>query len=298
MALGRFAPWFKLRESDTEEHVLYRAWKRMNQAIPRTRRPNLFSLIAREEWDLLIILDACRYDVLRQVCDIGVVSKAISPASCTPTFLQEAYRRQIFDDTVYVSANPQVKKHSPSEGCDLQVVSDTHWDDYLNTVPPERVYDKAAASVHDGNRVVAHTLQPHYPHICEIDGVVSPVVNGLHPREQEKITDTSQIQAALSTGTLSLTDSRRSYEIATRFAWVRARDLAVELSQEGYKTVITSDHGELFGEWGLVEHPCNVSIEELVSVPWFVLEPGDVEKLEESVRTSVDDQLQALGYVS
>ena len=37
------------------------------------------------------------------------------------------------------------------------------------------------------------------------------------------------------------------------------------------KIVITADHGEAFGEKGVLGHPYGVHIRELVEVPWFTV---------------------------
>ena len=38
------------------------------------------------------------------------------------------------------------------------------------------------------------------------------------------------------------------------------------------KIIITADHGECFGEYGLYSHPCDQHVEELTKIPWFVVE--------------------------
>lgn len=35
--------------------------------------------------------------------------------------------------------------------------------------------------------------------------------------------------------------------------------------------MLTADHGECFGEYGVYAHPSGVRIDELVKVPWIVL---------------------------
>jgi bisphosphoglycerate-independent phosphoglycerate mutase (AlkP superfamily) len=84
------------------------------------------------------------------------------------------------------------------------------------------------------------------------------------------------------------------------------------LDDLGGKTVVTADHGNLVGErlspiptrrkYG---HPYGVHTEELLKVPWFVVDsddrrnvssdpPVDLESISDE---TVDERLDALGYV-
>jgi len=83
------------------------------------------------------------------------------------------------------------------------------------------------------------------------------------------------------------------------------------------KSVITADHGNLVGErLGPVPtrrkygHPYGVHTEELVKVPWFILEGETRREIRREIRsepaiesddeniseTELEDQLEALGY--
>ena len=79
------------------------------------------------------------------------------------------------------------------------------------------------------------------------------------------------------------------------------------------KTVITADHGELLGErlWPIpvrqYQHPPGIYVEELVRVPWHVVETGSRKRItaesdvadrgyERLETDELDDQLAALGY--
>ncbi|MFQ5885465.1 MAG: hypothetical protein ACE5IO_10250, partial [Thermoplasmata archaeon] len=41
------------------------------------------------------------------------------------------------------------------------------------------------------------------------------------------------------------------------------------------RVVITSDHGNLFGEYGLFRHPRGLYLPELTQVPWLELQGGE-----------------------
>lgn len=289
--MSHIAPWFYRQRPGDEEKATYRAWKRAWQLIPDLTQSTLFDQIEATDWDLLIILDAARYDTLRDIAT-GVVSKAVSPASSTPEFLKAANRNSVFADDYYLSANPQVERH------DVDAAHIEHadhlWDDRLETIPPGPVYDRAAELVRDGESVVAHTVQPHYPHICRINGDLEPVPGGLHPAETD-IELHDIVQGYLTNGNYALVDARRSYEICTEFAWNEAQAVAQRLRRDGYSIAITADHGEVFGEYGFVEHPVGVSIPPLRAVPWIEFTPAE-DPTSNDEPESIDDRLRALGY--
>lgn len=280
---------------DTGEPFPYRAWKWLLQHKPRIGgRADLFDRLESIDWDVLVLLDACRYDTLDAVADTAVVDCVQSPASATPEFLTKAGRREVFADSVYVSGNPQTDDAYLGENVRHIPVYADQWDDALSTVRPEDIYGAAADEVGDGRPVVAHTLQPHYPHVCEIDGRTVPVPNGVHPASYggEKLSS-GGFQAALASGCVDLETMRKSYVVATRYAWRRASSFAVGMAEEGYRVVISADHGELFGEYGLVEHPVDVRLPKVERVPWVVFEPGTDATTEDDVT----GRLEALGYV-
>jgi hypothetical protein len=142
---------------------------------------------AGEEWDYLVVLDACRYDfferVYREYLD-GSLEKRRSPGSSTPEWVAEAFPDSY--DIGYVSANPFVNgidvaldetKWGSSCGYSWRAtdhfeavydVWNTGWDEELGTVPPEavnRVVAEKRDAIADHDRTVIHYLQPHAPYI-------------------------------------------------------------------------------------------------------------------------------------
>lgn len=63
------------------------------------------------DWDILVILDACRYDLFEAVSDLpGDLERRESKAGNTVGFLRANVAGRDLRDTVYVSANPQFRK--------------------------------------------------------------------------------------------------------------------------------------------------------------------------------------------
>ncbi|MCK5309942.1 MAG: hypothetical protein KAJ64_04785 [Thermoplasmata archaeon] len=138
--------------------------------------------MASEPWDYLIILDACRYDIFKEIYQDylpkGDFKKAIAPSLHTMDWLNKAFP-DYYDDIVYVSANPYVNSKTKVEntiGFDyegtkhfLKVIDawDWGWDDRVGSIFPDKInkgffdnFDK-----YGDKRFVLHYIQPHKPFI-------------------------------------------------------------------------------------------------------------------------------------
>lgn len=276
------------------EPMTYRGWKKLWQTLlPSSWSADLLDRIESTDWDVLIILDACRYDVLADIAEGAAIERAVSPATATPQFLEAALERGVFDETTYVSANPQTDGRRPGNDITHVQLYDDGWDEVLSTVPPSEVYRAVREQLGAGSRVVAHTLQPHYPHICTVGDGPGPVPGGLHPAIHD--IDERHLQSVLANGAVGLGLARRSYRASVRFAWDRAFEFAGDLVADDYTVAITADHGEVFGDWGFVEHPIDIPIAALTNVPWVVVAPHQ-GTTDTGPARSVEDRLADLGY--
>lgn len=95
-------------------------------------RSKSYTRVMNEDWDNLIILDGCRYDVFEETCSMeGQLQPAISPASCTREWLGENFPEE-YPDTVYVSANPQTQIHGVEDRFFKSIrIWDECWDEEL-----------------------------------------------------------------------------------------------------------------------------------------------------------------------
>lgn len=133
--------------------------------------------ITEEDWDYLIVLDACRYDIFKDVYEDylkGDLSKRESSACRTPDWFKAEFDDKEFDDIVYVSSNPHINSQTESKG--IKASENFHkvvdvwfkgWDDDKMTVPPEEVTEAAfqAKSDYPNKRMIIHFIQPHYPYL-------------------------------------------------------------------------------------------------------------------------------------
>ena len=233
-------------------------------------------LIHNTKWDLLIILDACRYDYFKEECKIkGKLKKVISSGKCTTYWLLNTWTG-FYDDIHYISANPYISKYIPPNGWDtfkhfnsIDKVWEWGWDDTIGTVHPEKVVN-AVKNYTGGRRIIAHFMQPHYPYINKI---YIPIRSDRERRTSLlaegkdtniKTTGILYCQAISQFGEDKI---REAYRNNLRLVLEYVEKL-IESIDNRKKIIITADHGELLGENGKWGHPHD-GPELLREVPWF-----------------------------
>jgi len=269
--------------------------------------------IMDEDWDTLLVLDACRYDTFAARNDLpGRLESRRSRGSHTVEFLEGNFAGGTFRDTVYVTASPQLYRNrerlAVSFHATVDIWESEGWDDTHGTVLPETTTDYAlqAHERYPNKRVIVHYLQPHYPFIGAED---------LNTRTFGQDESALDIWGNLMRNNLDVSTERlwSAYEDNLRLTLDAIEPL---LTTVDGKTVVTADHGNMIGErsrpipireWG---HPVGVYTDQLVKVPWFVSErgprrtivAGDAEGEERDderaiPETTVEDRLEDLGYV-
>lgn len=272
--------------------------------------------VMAEDWDSLLVIDACRADLFQEVADPGRYDNyrvVKSKASATPEWMERSFAGREFGDTVYVSANPWVSKIAPDsfhhiyniwlnqydileeELANVEVLGELGLD-FGATITAESVNDQAlnAAEEYPDKRIIAHYFQPHAPYIGSPDGTEKENPEMIHPGKP------------LSEGKVTRDEVWKPYRENLGYVLTHALELADQLPG---KTVITSDHGELFGEWlwpfpvrGYA-HPIGLRLPEITHVPWAVLDDKNRPEItDEGVRSTTVDQdainerLRDLGY--
>jgi len=132
--------------------------------------------IMKEQWDYLIILDACRYDYFDRLYRKyfhGRLTKKISTGSCTNEWRDKSFPDH-YDDVVYISANPQISANLPVYGYlagehfhKIHEIWKTGWDKNSGTVLPETLTNAAVNIIKNtpAKRFIIHYLQPHAPYL-------------------------------------------------------------------------------------------------------------------------------------
>lgn len=266
--------------------------------------------IFAEEWDTLIILDACRYDLFTKRSTLpGEPEVRYSRGSGTAEFLRGNVANRDLRDTVYVTANPQLYRYRDDFKARfhdvIHVWMEDGWDEHYGTVLPETTtqYALDAAERYPDKRLLVHYLQPHYPFI----GADTEFDKG-HLEAPDK---GDSFWLRLTSGELAVAPEVvwDAYAKNLDFVLPYVESLLEEF--EG-RTVVTSDHGNLINErvfpipmrvWG---HPKGIHVEHLIKVPWLVSEAGtrktitaeDPARAEQTVDEEVvTDRLESLGYV-
>jgi hypothetical protein len=250
--------------------------------------------VMAQPWDQLIILDGCRFDTFEQYNTIqGSLEVRLSKAARTPEFLERNFSGATHRDVIYVTANPM---HRVDRWCSVDLdrvfyevvdVWATDWDEELGTVHPETMTSatKHVRERFPERRVISHFVQPHFPFIGPLGRELAHSgIRGKGLAEQESVEDQQkQVWQALREGDFSVDRVRAAYEENLKLALPHIKEL-VETS-DGV-TVVTSDHGNHFGEFAwpfpirLYGHPGDFRTPELIRIPWLTV--GDVESRSKS----------------
>ncbi|MFB6176223.1 MAG: hypothetical protein ABEI99_03575 [Halobaculum sp.] len=251
-----------------------------------------------EDWDTLIILDACRADTFEEVADLERFDEyrvVTSRASATPEFVAEHYVGKEFGDTVYVNSNPHISRDAPGSFHHRYDLWDEAFDEEYGTVLPATSKEWAlrTAREYPNKRMIVHYNQPHGPYIGE-------------DRIEWDYDLARGSGEALKKGLVSEDAFRRAYRANLVEALPTALDIAAEVPG---RTVITSDHGELFGKRQFpiplraYAHPPGLRDPDLVRVPWAVIEGDerpeivdDGVQMRQAKTDVVNERLEDLGY--
>jgi len=194
---------------------------------------------------LLIVLDACRYDLLLENIEVldpikVRVFKVLSSGNCTKSWLLNTFTEPL--DVVYVTANPWVSlllKNSKVFKA-IDDVSARFWDKQLGTVIPERVNLVALKYLIKGMNIIVHYLQPHPPFIAE---------TWLRDKDSPPCLAGSKIYKLATRSGNARREFKRAYIRNLRYVLRIAKKLIHAALRLGYKVAITSDHSELLGAY-------------------------------------------------
>lgn len=243
--------------------------------------------IMKEDWDNLIILDACRFDLFEKYNNIeGNLKSVISRGASTGEFLRENFGNKKHFDTVYITGNPIVNYHMPDSFYMIITVWKEGWNEDLDTVMPETMTEFAlkAEGEFPDKRLIIHFVQPHIPFIGETRKKLGNYLD----------------MAIKEHGKTSLKKDMWKEGAQQQFVWKYIREKKIQLETiwaayrenleltlphvkelvdglEG-KTVISADHGNVFGErvpplfYREYGHPSGIYLKNLVCVPWHIIE--------------------------
>ena len=284
-----------------------RYYSNRNQAPYNSEGIHIFS----ENWDNLIILDACRYDLFKSTSEMsGDLTKKTSRGSHTAEFLKGNFSDTDLMDTIYVTASPMLYRNKENLNLNIFKIYDVWkgdgWDEESGTVLPQTVTKKAIKAINENpdKRLVVHYLQPHYPFISsDFDFDTGQIENE---------DDHSSFWRDLATGDLDVDMDTiwRSYRENLKIVLKEVVKLDEKITG---KTVITSDHGNMIGERSFplpikeYGHPFGTHTPQLVEIPWLerpyesrrttAAATAREEMSSESTDEQVKEKLESLGYI-
>lgn len=292
--------------------------------------------VISKDWDNLIILDACRYDMFKEYNTLGgELESVISKGSHSLDFCNNNFKGKRIHDTIYITTNPfgavigedvffktvtsfegeitihpeepKVDKTVSEEGDELRR---THF----RNVDPENLKELAISEhkKHPDKRLIIHFMQPHMPYIGEKaeklrqslrekHGITFETWNNNPESAKESM---SSLKSAARRGYITDEELRNVYIENLSTVLDHVEDLLEEIDG---KTVITADHGELLGEKYIRKkygHEPTLFVEELRKVPWLTIPSENRRNVNEENPVSrksiedqhVDKQLELLGY--
>ena len=288
--------WQGARDSLSELYA--GAWRNIGWHVPRGTN------VYERDWDTLVILDACRVDLMREIASeypfVGGVESFESVGSMSEEWMRKTFTEEYATEmnrTAYVTAN--VFSRDTLEKRQFHTLDEVWryaWDEETGTIPPRAVTDRAIEVSREGDhdRLIVHYMQPHHPFVG--DERLNSVEADPFGREGE----TTAVDA-LRRGELSRERFWRAYRSNLNTV---LDEVAVLLdSHDADDVVLTSDHGDAVGEWGIYDHPAGCLHPVVKNVPWVETSASDTGEYEpefdDDKKSDVDikERLRSLGYM-
>jgi hypothetical protein len=287
-----------------------------------TSRKQIGTQIFDEEWDLLVILDACRVDVLESVSSeyefIETVESRWSVGSHSHEWLTQTFSEDYVEEiveTAYITGNGHThqtfisKDYPPDETVpfcwpkwqttdikkfgQIDMLWETDHQDDLG-VPPRAITQRTVEVAREGDhdRIIAHYMQPHIPYIA------GALAEDRAPTKVE-----SNGWKCLETGEAEHDEVWELYQENLRLVLDEVELLLSNVDAEN--VVVTADHGNAFGEYSVYGHPEGMLIPCVKKVPWMEVSASDKKTLvrnnelgeTQNNKTDVKDHLEDLGYL-
>lgn len=269
--------------------------------------------VHEEDWDYLIILDACRYDFFKENYEDyldGELRKVKSRGSATPEWLKNTFSGPRYNYT-YITANPYINSENISlKDMVNEIDEDWYaskkfpkiysaweevWDEEIGTVKPEKMREYSLEKIGDSENTIIHFVQPHRPFISyegeeghtwmpseEAESLKQKIFSRTKTIWQPFFHSLPKKIKYRLRGILGMKDQYREFaeEVGEeKLKQLYTTDLNLALDQVSEmveeldgKVIVTSDHGESFGEnyeWG---HPLKSKNPVLIEVPWLEVE--------------------------
>lgn len=324
-----FADWLaesrdRFREQPFRDATRETAVAFVNGAARRTIDSVLGDSVWDRDWDVLVVLDATRVDLMREVApDVDELPDRVasrwSEASCSLDWIDRVFGDAHRADALqagYVTANPFSGHDADAalsvdlvEGHDVGYLDEVWRDgwqdvgDGVETVPPNVVTDRAIDAWRrrdelDIDRLIVHYMQPHQPFVSRPAWLrdSSNLANLMEPGREAGFC----IWEATRDGRFDADKVWEAYR--ENLHWVLADVTERLLLNCDARIALTADHGNGMGEWGVWGHPPGAVTPAVRKVPWLTVTGSDERTvIPDTARADetdgVETQLAALGYV-
>lgn len=256
--------------------------------------------IWEKDWEVLIILDACRADLMGEVADeyrFVDTETMTSVAGGSRSWMLRNFSDDYIDetrDTIYVTGNPfsdEVLRSSQFHN--MEEVWKYAWDDTLNTVPARALTDVAIHQWRNksADRMIVHYMQPHHPFVPD------PMDTGMN---KENLKDPERpIWEKLRDDEVEYNEVWNAYKENLRYVLDDVHLLLKNLDSQN--VAISADHGNAVGEIGFYGHG-DVPIPSIRKVPWCKTVGHDTKEYKPDLKPEEDEhniqeKLRDLGYL-
>jgi hypothetical protein len=235
--------------------------------------------LLKEDSFTLIILDACRYDIFSKIYRkylSGTLVKAESLGSNTFEWMPKAFSLQGFREVKVFSAHPAINslgiEHSgfrATEFLPKKIIDiwECCWNEDFNTVLPQELTKCVIKEGLDRKNLIWY-MQPHFPWLLNKDLSKKLINESIRNKTHPEMLIREKIKISL----LSRNDVVKCYVYNLQCALRSVSDLIRNIKKITDRIIVTSDHGELLGEYGFFAHYPNMPLPELIIVPWLVIQ--------------------------
>lgn len=297
--------------------------------LSATSRYPLGTHIFEKDWDVLVVLDACRVDAIKEVANeydfIDDVDAIWSLGSTSHEWYAQTFIRNYekqFSKTALITSNPNAESllrerdHPPRHITpflatdwdtiteeDLAYMERTRhherpFDDISDSAPvstdiqaPRYITDRGiVAGRKNYEKIILHYFQPHRPFITNLVRQGKPMTY-IEDKPYE----------AIKEGKTTVDEVWPLYLENLRLVLDSVENLLRNIDAE--KVAITADHAELIGELGQYGHFQSIPHPKLKKVPWIettakdqhIRDPDEEFTIKDG--ENVNEQLEALGYI-
>jgi len=259
------------------------------------------------DWDVMILLDACRADLFEEFApqhslydQFDTVSSKYSCASTSREWFDKGFGDVSIEersDVHYVSENPFLSRLELTEFYQVERLWELRAKTGSGTLDPSVVTDQALNVYQNSTagRFVVHYIPPHAPffHCVDKYSLAETAWGG----------ESHAVWYGLQTGEFDQDEVWEDYGQNLLTVLDEVERLVEHVSGS---VVITADHANAMGEFGVYGHPGYVPVPALKQVPWVRLagnevpyEINDLQAAEpepDDSSESVEKRLEALGY--